>query len=145
MRPRTLLYLALLALVSAIMLVAWMRRTVLDVNVLSDRNPPYVRLSDGGVRNGYTVKILNKLHEPRTFQLAVRGLAGARLTVVGLEGEASPGVRVGTDDLREVRVLVTVPRASAEAMSGATVPFEFVIRDAASGHETVRATRFQRM
>ena len=33
--------------------------------MLHDRNPPFVLLSDGGVRNGYTVKILNKLHEPR--------------------------------------------------------------------------------
>ena len=38
-----------------------------------------VLLSDGGVRNGYTVKILNKLHEPREFTLDVRGLAQARL------------------------------------------------------------------
>ena len=29
------------------------------------------------MRNGYTVKILNKLHQPREFDLAVRGLAPA--------------------------------------------------------------------
>ena len=53
--------------------------------MLHDRNPPYVLLSDGGMRNGYTVKILNKLHEPREFTLEVRGLPGARLAVVGME------------------------------------------------------------
>ena len=58
------------------MLAAWLNRTILEVNVLHDRNPPFVLLSDGSIRNGYTVKILNKLHEPRTFTLAARGLAG---------------------------------------------------------------------
>ena len=67
--------------------------------MLHDRNPPYVLLSDGGVRNGYTVKILNKLHEPREFALAVRGLEQARVAIVGVDEGAA--VRVTTDDLRE--------------------------------------------
>ena len=143
-RPRTLLYLGLLALVSAIMLGAWLQRTVLEINVLHDRNPPYVRLSDGGVRNGYTVKILNKLHEPREFNLAVRGLPGAQLTVVGMEAQAHAAIRVATDDLRELRVLVTLPAASVTTLREASVPFALVIRDLGSGHETLRSTRFQR-
>ena len=48
-----------------IMLAALLNRSTLEINVLHDRNPPFVLLSDGGIRNGYTVKILNKLHEPR--------------------------------------------------------------------------------
>ena len=35
-------------------------RATLDINVLHDRNPLFVTLSDGSIRNGYTVKILNK-------------------------------------------------------------------------------------
>ena len=76
-RPRTLLYTGLIGLVGSIMLVALLYRSTLDINVLHDRNPPYVLLSDGSVRNGYTVKILNKRHQPRDFALETRGLAGA--------------------------------------------------------------------
>ncbi len=144
LRPRTLLYVGLLALVSAIMLGAWLRRSVLEINVLHDRTPPYVRLSDGGVRNGYTVKILNKLHEPREYQLALRGLDGARLSVVGMEGEATPRIRVATDNLQELRVLITIPADRARAPSEPITSFELVIRDIASGHETARSIRFQR-
>ena len=61
------------------------------------------------MRNGYTVKILNKLHEPRAFSLAVRGLEDARLTILGME-EGAP-IQVATDDLRELRVFVSVPAA----------------------------------
>ncbi|MEZ5827662.1 MAG: FixG Ig-like domain-containing protein [Hyphomicrobiales bacterium] len=54
------------------------------MNVLQDRNPLYVRLSDGGVRNGYTIKLLNKRYLPRAFKLSVEGLPGARLTWLGM-------------------------------------------------------------
>ena len=68
-RPRTILYAALMSVVGLVMLVGWLNRTVLEVNVLAERNPPFVLLTDGGVRNAYSVKILNKLHEPRTFEI----------------------------------------------------------------------------
>ena len=58
------------------MLTALMLRPELEVSVLHDRNPLYVKLSDGGLRNGYTVKILNKVYQPRAFKLGVSGLAG---------------------------------------------------------------------
>jgi cytochrome c oxidase accessory protein FixG len=142
-RARTLLYVALLALVSGIMLVAWLARSVLEINVQQDRSPPFVRLSDGGVRNGYTVKILNKLHEPRDFMLTARGLDGARLTIVGLEDEAVPTIRVATDALRELRILVALPPERVRALQQPITSFDFVIRDKVSGLETVRRTRFQ--
>ena len=143
-RARTLLYSGLLALVGAIMLAAWLNRSVLEINVLHDRNPPFVRLSDGGVRNGYTVKILNKLHEPRSFELQVRGFPDARLAVVGMSPDASPGITVATDDLRELRVLVTMPREQAGVLKFLSVPIQLVVRDTGSNRETVRLTTFHK-
>jgi cytochrome c oxidase accessory protein FixG len=143
-RPRTMLYEALLALVAAIMLVAWLNRTVLEINVIQDRNPPYVRLTDGSVRNGYTVKILNKLHEPRDFELRLSGLPGASLSIVGMEGEKRPVIRVSTDDLRELRVFVTQSHAALQAGGDGIVPFSLIIHDTASGRETVRISKFTR-
>ncbi|HEU4378286.1 MAG TPA: cytochrome c oxidase accessory protein CcoG [Hyphomicrobiaceae bacterium] len=139
-RTRTLLYAGLIFLVGGIMLAAWLNRTTLEINVLHDRNPPYVLLSDGGVRNGYTVKILNKLHEPREFALDVRGLEQARLAIVGVDAGAA--VRVTTDDLRELRVLVTVAGSALTQLEGASTSFALVVRDMASGQETARATQF---
>ena len=141
-RARTLLYAGLICLVGAIMLAALLYRSTLDINVLHDRNPPFVLLSDGGIRNGYTVKILNKLHEPHEFTLEVRGLAGAQLAILGMQPGAK--IRVTTDDLREVRVFVTVPRAELARLTEAVTPFALVVRDADLGHDTARTTRFQK-
>ena len=143
MRPRTLLYLGLIALVGGIMLTAWLMRSVLEINVIQDRNPPFVQLSDGGVRNAYAVKILNKLHEPREFKLELRGLSGARLTIVGLDGDSAV-IKVPTDELRELRVLITLPPDAAARLPDAITPFNLVIHDIASGRETMRLSKFHK-
>ncbi len=144
LRVRTFLYAALSSIVAGIMLGAWMMRTELEINVLHDRNPPFVRLSDGGIRNGFTVKILNKLHEPRTFELGVSGIPGARIDVVGIEAGTVPQVTVRTDDLRELRVFVTIPREAAERLPGASVPLTLTLRDIASKRESARRSNFQK-
>jgi cytochrome c oxidase accessory protein FixG len=141
-RARTLLYAGLITLVGAIMLVALLNRTTLEINVLHDRNPPYVLLSDGGVRNGYTVKILNKLHQPRDFVLDTRGLEGARLAIVGVDAGAN--IRVTTDALRELRALVTLPPREIARIDSGAVAFALVVRDIVSGRETARTTQFQK-
>jgi cytochrome c oxidase accessory protein FixG len=141
LRPRTLLYAGLICLVGLIMLAAVLNRSTLQINVLADRNPPYVLLSDGGIRIGYTVKILNKLHEPRAFVLEVRGLPQARLAIVGQSADAP--IRVATDALREVRVLVTVPAQALAQLKGPATPFELIVRDTASGQETARTAHFR--
>ncbi len=142
-RPRTILYAGLFSMVAVIMLVAWLNRTILEINVLHDRSPPFVLLSDGSIRNGYTVKILNKLHEPRTVTIAAIGLKGARVTVVGAESNEQPAVRVATDDLRELRLFVTVPASELGQLQAPQSPFSLVVHDAASTTEMARRTHFQ--
>ncbi len=143
-RTRTVLYLMLGCLVAAIMLAAYTRRSELEINVLHDRSPPYVRLSDGSVRNAYTVKILNKVHEPRTFLMTVNGVDGAKIEIIGVERGGKPEVTVRTDDLREVRVLVTLSRDNADALPSTSVPLDLTIHDTTSNKATARRTNFQR-
>ena len=88
-RPRILFYAAAFALVGSIMVTAWLLRPDLEVSVLRDRNPLYVKLSDGGVRNGYTVKVLNKLYAPHALVSALR-VSRRGLSVVGHEKEVTP-------------------------------------------------------
>ncbi len=144
-RPRTMLYTGLIALVGGVMIAAMLSRSVLDLNAVADRNPLFTQLSDGSVRNTFTLKILNKLYGTRTFTITAEGLEGARLTMLGQEREAEPKVDVVPDDLREIRVYISVPPATlAKLPSGDTVPFTFVVRDVADGKATRRAATFRR-
>ena len=80
-RPRTVIYAAVLCLVAALMLVGLLMRTTVEVNVLRDRAPLFVTLSDGSIRNGYTFKVLNKRREDVDFLLTLKGLPGGQLAV----------------------------------------------------------------
>jgi cytochrome c oxidase accessory protein FixG len=142
LRSRTILYAGLMALVSAIMLWAMANRSVLEVSVLPDRNPLYVLLTDGSLRNNYTVKILNKLHDVRHFRLSAAGLPGARLTVAGFEQE-NPVIDVVPDNLRALRLHVTVPAAALADLPNDPAPFRLTVTDAGSGAETHRDTTFR--
>ncbi len=142
-RSRTVLYGGLLLLIAAIMLVALSNRSVLDVNVLRDRNPLFVRLADGGLRNGYTVKLLNKTYEARSYSLSIAGLSGATLSVVGAEGQAAPQLTVAPDDLRAFKAYVTLPRDHARRLAAAQTSLELVVRDLGSGEETRHSTTFR--
>ncbi len=99
--------------------------------MLHDRNPQFVTLSDGSIRNGYTVKLLNKIPEERTIIVTLQGLRGAEMTVVGLTQPAdrSFAVRVEPDRLKTLKVYVTQPRNSIGA---ALQSFNFVVEDKAS-------------
>jgi cytochrome c oxidase accessory protein FixG len=139
-RPRTVLYTALIALVAGIMGWAFAMRSDVEISVIEDRNPLFVRLSDGGIRNGYTLKILNKTHEPHRFIVGVDGIAASKMSVVGFEGGELP---VDADSLRAVKIYVTVPRATRQGLGGGSTPLRFVVTDAGSGATVVRETTFR--
>jgi cytochrome c oxidase accessory protein FixG len=128
-RPRTLLYAGLLAVVAAVMLVAFVMRGDTELTVQRDRSPNFVRLSNGDIRNSYAVKILNKRQTGQRLQLAVEGLPAATLGFVGagIEGAGSATrLIVHPDAVGTFRVFLTVPANAAPAGSSA---IEFAIRD----------------
>ncbi|MFY0612226.1 MAG: 4Fe-4S binding protein, partial [Hyphomicrobiaceae bacterium] len=142
-RSRTTLYAALIVLVSVIMLAAFAVRTTVDVSVQRDRAALFTKLSDGGVRNGYTLKILNKEHEPRTFTLNVKGLPGATIHVLGMAKGSAPKIVVPTDDLRELRVFVAVAGDAMPKLTPPSTSFQFVVVDRATSKTIERSTTFQ--
>jgi cytochrome c oxidase accessory protein FixG len=131
-RPRVILYVALLMAVGAIMMAAFMTRATVEVNVLRDRTPLFVTLADGAVRNGYTLKILNKTREEQTYALTISGMQGATLNIIGLTDEAVDGTAMLTakpDSVASFRVYV----AAARALDADSTPLIFTVR-ARNGH-----------
>jgi cytochrome c oxidase accessory protein FixG len=141
-RPRTMLYLALLAVVGGVMLFALSRKTVLDVNLIPDRNPLYVQLSDGGVRNGYTLRILNKRGEARSFALELGGLGGAALSVVGGDGKNGGAIEVPANELRTLKIYVSVPGNAARGLPEKS-DLTLTVRDLGDGTASQRETTFR--
>ena len=121
-RSRTVFYTVALTVVSGLMIWGFTQRSAVDLHVLRDRNPTFVRLQDGSIRNGYTLKITNRSFAPQTFTVAIEGVAGAQLKTPGADAASnSLAVVVKPDEVRAVRVFVTAPPA---AITAANMPVQ---------------------
>jgi cytochrome c oxidase accessory protein FixG len=134
-RPRTVIYTTAWTFAGLAMLYLLLSRDRLDITVLHDRNPVYVALSDGGFRNGYTIKILNMEARQRTFRLSVSGISGATLTRAGATDDPATRLEITAppDAQHTIKVFIT---AYPEHLSGATTPIELTLEDL-NGQETV--------
>jgi cytochrome c oxidase accessory protein FixG len=132
-RPRTVVYGALLVVLVVGFAVAVAQRQLLEVDVLRDRNSLYRMLDDGTVENVYTVRLINKDTQPRTLRLDVRGLPGAMLDPSRLE------YRVGAGEIVSAAVRIRVQR---DAVSGSS-ELQIIARSRDRKHEeSIAETRF---
>ncbi len=131
LRPRIIGYTLILLFVSILMTTALLSRSVLDFNVIRDRNPLFVKLADGSIRNGYTLKVTNKQLHPRHFTLIMHGLEGSRLW----SGDSDPerGFQpfvVPADGVASIKVFVS---SANPALVDGSLDFTFTIIDIDSG------------
>ncbi|MGE5517961.1 MAG: cytochrome c oxidase accessory protein CcoG [Bacteroidota bacterium] len=130
-RPRTILYTTLLAIVGTVMLTALLTRSTTEVNVLHERSPLFVQMSDGGVRNGYAYKVLNMIRQDRDYTLTTEGIDGARMEVIGGDSNVtSTELSVDKDSVGTFRLFVTAPDAS---LKGARQTITFVLTEKGTG------------
>lgn len=102
-RPRVIIYSIILLLAFSGVIYGFASLSATDFKVRHERQPVFVRLSDGSIQNKYTLKMLNKQPQPITVSYGVTGLEGARLSGVDENIQIEPG-QVST-----VRAFVQVP------------------------------------
>jgi cytochrome c oxidase accessory protein FixG len=127
LRARTLVYGGILAIVATVMLISLLNRSTTEINVLHERAPLFVQMSDGSIRNGYVYKILNMVREDRTYILALEGVEGARLDLVGgAAGVPELTLTVDKDSVGVFRLFVNAPETS---ITGKSTSLTFVLRE----------------
>ncbi|PNU03861.1 cytochrome c oxidase accessory protein CcoG [Novosphingobium guangzhouense] len=115
-RPRTIAYLVVWAGIGLALLFALGTRVHTGLTVAKDRNPPYILMSDGSVRNAYTLRLRNMESRPRTMEIAIEGLSGAKMwTDDSARTDAARTLtrKVPADATQPLRVYVVAPAATA--------------------------------
>tara|TARA_R110002126_G_scaffold274335_2_gene419289 strand:+ start:6276 stop:7703 length:1428 start_codon:yes stop_codon:yes gene_type:complete len=137
LRPRTIYYTVVITIVGFIMLYALINRPLLELNVLHDRNPLFVQLSGGNIRNGYDIKILNKTHNNHSYRLDVEGLEGAQISMVGAGNLDAQEISVAADSVGQNKVFIQAPVSKQEP-----IVITFIIKDIHSGLSAKYKTMF---
>ncbi|MQV97847.1 cytochrome c oxidase accessory protein CcoG [Sinorhizobium medicae] len=140
-RPRVLVYFGIWAIVGLGLLFGLLARDRLELNVLHDRNPQFVVESDGSVRNGYMVKLLNMIPEQRTISLMIEGMPTATMRMAGQATDDGRSITIGVepDKVTSLKVFVTLPKGRfAEAEEG----FSLIAEDPSSHERDVYQANF---
>ena len=100
-----------LGLVVAVMAGSWALRQTTSLSVLRDRAPNFVRLSDGGVRNGYALKLGDKTRGVESYALVLDAPAGLQMLVqdAALDAQGRPVLTTRPDGITQWRALLTAP------------------------------------
>jgi len=135
-RPRTLLYAGVWGAIGLVLLFALGVRKHIDISVAKDRNPPFMLMSDGSVRNSYTLKLRNMEGRPREMEIAIEGLPGAAMWSDDLPRSAAARKlvrKVAADSTEAIRAYVVVPAGAAAQ------DFAFSVRSLEEQGETDRS------
>jgi cytochrome c oxidase accessory protein FixG len=117
LRARTIIYFSIWAGIGLGLLFALGNRTRIDISANQERNPVYVQLSNGDVRNSYTVRLRNMETRPRRMEVGMTGLADGRLWQRGGSADTaarSISVAVPADSVAKLTLFVVAPRAGEE-------------------------------
>ena len=116
-RLRTVVYTVIWAGIGIGLIVALFLRSDADIAISPIRNPTFVVLSDGSVRNAYDIRLRNMTHEPRQFVLTVADAPALDLTI---EGEAGQRITVAPDTQLSQRIYLTAPAGTEAARTPQT-------------------------
>ncbi|MEL6583960.1 MAG: cytochrome c oxidase accessory protein CcoG [Pseudomonadota bacterium] len=128
-RVRTVLYFTLWALIGIGMIVALFIRSDIEMTVSPIRNPIFITMSDGTIRNAYELRLRNKAAEHRDYRVYVVGEEPFGVTVAGQEGLI---VEVPANETRIQRVFVEAP-GDSRAAAGHLTNLYLWIEDVDSG------------
>ncbi len=131
-RPKTLALAAACVALAGAMGYAFATRSTGALIVEHDRNPRFVLLSDGDIRNGYDVKIVNHSGGPHAYSIVAEGLDEGRFEIVGAPANEKFNIPAG--ESRTLRAMVTSARPD-------DAPLRFVARDE-SGRAYAAAEKF---
>mgnify|MGYP005634807185 FL=1 len=142
-RPRTVIYSAILLIVSTVMLYALMNRSEIDVNILRDRNPLFVQLSNGDIRNGYTIKIMNKSEEEKKYSIGINGINNSEISAEGINDyneSGAPIIIVGRDKLRSIKLFIAAPKND---LQGDSTEITFTTSELEGTAQDIQMTTFK--
>ena len=110
LRPRTIYYIVILSLVMGKVVYSMLNREATELHILHDRNPVFVMMSDGNIRNGYDVKILNKTHSDQRYSLKLLNLKDGVVRIQGAGKYDPDNLLVFADRVGHFRLFIHAPK-----------------------------------
>jgi polyferredoxin len=119
-RPRVLIYAAVLLAISTAFVVSLGLRHTLKVDVVRDRATLAREVEDGWIENLYSLQLMNATERTQRYRVSAQGLPGLKLS-------GPTEVDVLPAEARWITLGVRVPPQNAQAAGPGAHPIQFVI------------------
>jgi polyferredoxin len=120
LRPRVLIYGAVLCAVSVAFAASVAMRSPFKFDVVKDRGTLGRVIEDGTVENVYRIQVMNRTEEAQTYRISASGIDG--LEVLAVPASAGPAA------VASISVSLRLPYAVAQGFAGRSVPVLFEVR-----------------
>ncbi len=115
LRPRSIFYSTILLIICSLMLYSLLNKTDFELSVIPNRNPLYIMLSDGTIRNGYSLKIANKANIARDFKIILTSPNNAALKITNYDNEK---ITITSDDIQDLKIYVDIKQEDLSNKDG---------------------------
>ena len=119
LRPRVLIYGAVLSAASVAFAASVAMRSPFKFDVVKDRGALARVVEEGAVENVYRIQIMNRTGAPQTYRVSASGIDG--LEVVAMPASAGPAAVTSTS------VSLRLPFVVAQGLAGRSVPVMFEV------------------
>ena len=138
LRPRVLVYGALLLAIGAAFVTGLVQRSPFRVDVMRDRGVLARMVEQGAVENAYRLQIMNSQEIVQRYRIGVAGLPGLTLA-------ATPTIELGPMEERNVTATVRLAGQQAAPLAGQSLQMQFVVEQLdgdQAGHQVVEKSSF---
>ena len=119
LRPRVLIYGAVLALASVAFAASVALRSPFQVDVVKDRGALARVVEDGAIENVYRLQIMNRTELPQTYRIGAQGIPGLEVRTADVSAPPS-GIHSAVVSLR-------LPFGAAQSLLGQSAPVQFEV------------------
>lgn len=116
LRPQLIGYFTMLMIITVIFFVMLNSRSLIELEILKDRQSLYTKTTNGLISNVYTLKLMNKDPKTHHYQISVSGFDGLRY-------EGKQTVQVAPGELLNIPVRLVAPPELLQGKPNTTVIF----------------------
>ena len=142
LRPRVLIYIGLLAFITAMFVFSLATRHTLRMDVIRDRGVLGREIPGGYIENIYRLQLMNTAETPLVVELSAGGIPGITISTVNQDGNRVT-IPAASNELIPVHVQIPIDLGLSEGMHDVEITAQTVVEDGSRSVETVsEASRF---
>jgi cytochrome c oxidase accessory protein FixG len=131
LRPRSFFYLFILTAICGFLLYSLLNKAEVETRMIADRNPAFVTLSNGSIRNGYELKISNKTNIEKEFLL--KAISPSHIKIKVNFYDENEALRIKPNKVNDFKIYATISENEIQRLTNKEILINLELIDIKSG------------